>query len=122
MGTRCIKTWSRTATDHCWLKAQLIELILFAGWAHARRKFFEAKDHDRRAAWFLKQIGLLYALEKRLRQRKAGPKLRQTARAAEAAMILARIKKGLDRIGPKVLPQSLLGKAIHYTLEALGPS
>jgi len=32
-------------------------------------------------------------------------------------MILERIKKGLARIGPKVLPQSLLGKAIAYTLD-----
>ncbi len=61
-------------------------------------------------------IGLLYALEKRLRQAQAGPRLRQAARAAEASMILARIKKGLDRIGPKLLPQSLLGQAIQYTL------
>jgi hypothetical protein len=43
--------------------------------------------------------------------------LRQAARSAEAAMILERIKKGLDRIDPKVLPQSLLGKAISYTLD-----
>lgn len=92
------------------------ELIPFACWAHARRRYHEARNHDRRAAWFLKQIGLLYALEKRLRQAKAGPRLRQAARAAEAAMILARIKKGLDRIGPKVLPQSLLGQAIQYSL------
>ena len=93
------------------------ELLLLACWAHVRRKYFDAKDHDRRAAWFLKQIGLLYALEKRLRQQKAGPRLRQAARAAEAGMILSRIKRALDRIGPQVLPQSLLGKAIAYTLE-----
>lgn len=92
------------------------ELISFACWAHVRRNYHEARNHDRRTAWFLKQIGLLYALEKRLRQGKAGPRLRQAARAAEAAMILARLKKGLDRIGPKVLPQSLLGQAIQYTL------
>ena len=92
------------------------ELIPFACWAHSRRRYHEARNHDRRAAWFLKQIGLLYALEKRLRQANAGPRLRQAARAAEASMILARLKKGLDRIGPKVLPQSLLGHAIQYTL------
>lgn len=97
-------------------QSQPPELILACCWAHARRKYTEAKDHDRRAAWFLKQIGLLYALEKRLRQGRAGPRLRQASRAAEAAMILARIKRGLDRIGPKVLPQSLLGKAIQYSL------
>jgi transposase len=93
------------------------DLILFACWAHARRKFFEAKDQDRRAAWFLKQIGLLYGLEKRLRLGKASPRLRQVARAAEARMILLRIKRALDRIGSRVLPQSLLGKAIAYTLK-----
>jgi transposase len=92
------------------------ELISFACWAHSRRRYHEARNHDRRAAWFLKQIGLLYALEKRLRQASAGPRLRQAARAAEASMILARLRKGLDRIGPKVLPQSLLGQAIQYTL------
>lgn len=92
------------------------ELVPFACWAHARRRYHEARNHDRRAAWFVKQIGLLYALEKRLRQAKAGPRLRQAARAAEAAMILARLKKGLDRVGPRVLPQSLLGQAIQYTL------
>jgi transposase len=98
-------------------RGQEPELILFACWAHARRKYIEAKDHDRRAAWFLKQIGLLYALEKRLRQAQAGPRLRAAVRAAEAGMILARIKKASDRIGPRVLPQSLLGKAIGYTLD-----
>jgi transposase len=93
------------------------ELLLFACWAHVRRNYFEAKDQDRRAAWFLKQIGLLYALEKRLRQQKAGPRWRQAARAAEAGMTLNRIKRALDRIGPRVLPQSRLGKAIGYTLD-----
>jgi hypothetical protein len=91
--------------------------LLFACWAHARRKFFEAKDHDRRAAWFLTQIGLLYALERRLRQHRAGPALRQAQRAAEAQMILSRIRRGLDCVGPQVLAQSQLGKAIHYTLD-----
>ena len=31
-------------------------------------------------------------------------------------MILPRIKKAMDRLGTKVLPQSLLGQAIQYTL------
>lgn len=92
------------------------ELVLFACMAHARRNFFDAKDQDWRAAWFLKQMGLLYALEERLRQGRAGPALRQAARAAEAKMILARIGKALKLFQPRVLPQSLLGKAIKYML------
>ena len=93
------------------------DLVLVACWAHARRKFFDAKNHDRRAAWFLKQIALLYALEGRLRRQRAGPALRQAARAAEAHMILGRLGRALNRFQPKVLPQSLLGKAISYTLD-----
>jgi len=116
-GYQVYRGWVSERNQPLILQGQPPELMLFACWAHSRRKFHEAKDHDRRAAWFIKQIGLLYGLEKRLRQQKAGPQLRQAARSAEAAMILARIKKGLDRIAPKVLPQSLLGKAISYTLE-----
>lgn len=88
--------------------------LLIACWAHARRYLYEAKDHDRRAPWFLKQISLLYDIERRLRQRKAGPNLRQAVRAAEAKPVLARMGKALEKIEPKVLPQSLLGKAIRY--------
>jgi transposase len=92
---------------------ELAALLLYGCWAHARRQFFQARDEDRRAAWFLRQIGLLYDLERRVKE--AGPNQRQAARAAEARMILARIGKALERVGTRVLPQSLLGKAIHYT-------
>jgi transposase len=91
--------------------------MLIGCWAHARRKFFDAKDHDRRAGWFLKQIALLYGLESRLRRQRAGPALRQAARAAEAKMILGRMGRALNRLQSKVLPQSLLGKAIRYTVK-----
>jgi transposase len=91
-------------------------LQLFTCWAHARRKFIEAKDHDRRALWFLKQIGLLYALERRLRHQRAGPALRSALRAAEAKMVLGRIGRALQRFKPRVLAQSLLGIAIQYAL------
>jgi hypothetical protein len=62
-----------------------------------RRKYYEAKDHDRRAAWFLNQIQKLYELEARLRRAHAGPPLRQAERAAQAAMILASCHRyGID--------------------------
>jgi hypothetical protein len=63
------------------------------------------------------ELGLLYALEKRLRRGQAGPQLRQAARSSEARMILARIKKAMDRITPQVPLQSLLGKALNYMLD-----
>lgn len=96
------------------LAKERADWILIACWAHCRRYFYEAKGHDRRTAWFLKQISLLYDIERRLRQQKAGSNLRQAVRAAEAKPVLARIGKALEKIGPKVLPQSLLGKAIRY--------
>lgn len=93
------------------------ELEHLGCWAHARRKFHEALEDDRRAGWFIRQIGHLYELEKRLRQSRAGPQLREAARAAEAQLVLNRIEKALRLVKVKVLPQSRLGLAIHYTLE-----
>ena len=98
------------------LAADRKDWILLFCWTHVRRRFFQAQKHDRRAAWFVKQISLLYALERRLRNQKSGPALRQAARSAEANMILARIQKALQRFSAKVLPESLLGQAIRYTL------
>jgi hypothetical protein len=66
--------------------------------------------------WFLKQIGLLYALERRLRSQRAGPALRSAFRAAEAKMVLGRIGRALQLLKPRVLAQSLLGIAIQYAL------
>lgn len=90
------------------------ELSLVGCWAHARRGFFEAKDEDRRAAWFLGQVAQLYGVEKKLREQRAGPKLRQARRVAEAKPVLARLRQVLEKIRPKVLPQSQLGQAINY--------
>jgi transposase len=99
------------------LVANRTDRLLIFCWAHVRRKFFEAQKHDRRAAWFVKQISLLYALERRLREGHAGPALRAAARSAEATMVLARIGRALQRLQPHVLPQSLLGQAIGYTVK-----
>jgi transposase len=92
------------------------DLLHFACWAHARREFIEAKDHDRRALWILKQIALLYEVEKRLRQAKAGPKLRQAVRAAQSKMVLARLHKALQLLAKKALPSGSVGKAISYAI------
>jgi len=96
------------------LAADHKDWVLIFCWAHVRRKFFEAQKHDRRAAWLVYQIGLLYDLERRLREQKAGPALRQAARSAEATLVLHRIERALQRFKPKVLPESLLGQAIRY--------
>ncbi len=92
------------------------ELILIGCWAHARRGFHEALGEGRAAAWFVGQIGRLYAVEKQLREQHAGPQLRAAVRAWQSRPILARLRRALEVVRRRVLPKSLLGQAIDYTL------
>lgn len=88
-------------------------------WAHARRKFHEAREQREAVGhngWILRQISHLYAIERRLRKSRAGPKLRSAIRTAESRPILDRLKKALTIIQSKHRPQSLTGKAISYAL------
>jgi transposase len=94
-------------------------LRLAACWAHVRRKFDEAKaGHPRPAATVLLLIQQLYRIEKQLRQNKASAKLRQVKRAEHSRMITERIGTLLKhwKERERFLPQSLMGKAIDYTL------
>jgi transposase len=95
------------------------QIQLAACYAHARRKFIEAQEQAPRiVGWLLRQIGHLYAIEKRLREERAGPRLRQAIRASQSRPIHERIHRALVRlkIKKRYLPQSSLGKAIDYTL------
>lgn len=87
--------------------------------AHARRKFDEALQYDRkRASYALEQFfGVLYDIEregkpmdfdkrKQLRQQKAIP-------------VLAAFKEWLIKEHPHTLPKSPIGKAITYTLSRI---
>jgi transposase len=95
------------------------DLTLIGCWAHVRRGFHEALGEGRVAAWLVGQIGLLYGVEKHLRQScrgGTGPKLRAAVRAWQSRPILARLRLALERVRCRVLPQSLLGQAIDYAL------
>jgi transposase len=91
-------------------------LVLVGCWTHARRKFVEALEEDRRAAWVVRQLGQLYQLEARLRNARAGPAWRVAARIADARPVLRRLEHMLRHWQPQVLPRSLLGEAIGYAL------
>jgi hypothetical protein len=69
------------------------------------------------AAWFVRQIGQLYAVEKKLREQKAGPALRQATRAWQSQPVLARLHRAMELTRRKTLPQGRLGQAIDYTLK-----
>jgi transposase len=92
------------------------ELTLIGCWAHARRGVHEALGEGRAAAWLVGQIGQLYAVEKTLREQKAGPNLRAAVRAWQSRPILVRLRRALEIVRRRVLPQSVLGQAIDYIL------
>ena len=93
------------------------DLTLVGCWAHVRRGFHEALAETKLAAWFVRRIGLLYAMEKKLREQKAGPALRQAMRIWQTQPVLDRLHRAMELIRRKTLPQGLLGQAIDYTLK-----
>jgi transposase len=82
-------------------------------WAHVRRKFFEAGDSISRKV--VKLIAKLYQVETKLRNNPALD--RATVRQEQSRPVLGKIKEILDHEQPRQLPQSSLGKAIHYAQE-----
>ncbi len=90
-------------------------LQLICCWAHARRKFYEARAESPFAARIVEEIKNLYAVEARLRER---PELdRAAVRQNESDPILHRMRLELLNEQARHLPQSLTRKAINYTLE-----
>jgi len=98
---------------------QVPGIELLGCWAHVRRKFHEAKDHQPKlSGWFLQQIQNLYRIEAKLREQRACPAERERMRCHQSQPIYRRLGKALWKIKiyKRVLPKSLLGKAIDYTL------
>ena len=93
------------------------DLTLVGCWAHTRRGFHEALAESKLAAWFVRQIGQLYAVEKELRQKKAGPHLRAAVRAWQSQPVLKRLHRAMELVRRRTLPQGLLGQAIDYALK-----
>jgi hypothetical protein len=105
--------------------AQALHLIHAGCFAHVRRKFDEARKaqiaenasggHARVALDFIRE---LYFIERALwdRDRPVSPEHRVRVREDLSAPIMAKFHAWLEALAPKVLPQSLLGRAIHYVL------
>jgi transposase len=84
-----------------------------ACWAHARRKFFDARSNaPSEANQVLEWIRQLYDVEDRARERTSVD--RQMLRQQESVPILDRIEKFLGERSARSLPKSALGKAITY--------
>src|SRR5580692_1129609 len=132
----CIDAFLKANHYHGYLSADALNiydhlfkdgLVLEIGcWAHARRKFHEAKDNDAaRSHVAMAHIRRLYAIEKEARELVAARQLQGVAadavylelRQNKSLNELATLKQWLEAEQPKVLPKSLIGLAIAYTLK-----
>lgn len=96
------------------------DAIKLAGcWAHVRRAFFDASAQaPKQAGLILHLLQNLYRTEKKLRQTRAGPKLRAIARELESRPVINRLQRILLhwREKRRFLPKSAMGQAITYAL------
>lgn len=84
-------------------------------WAHARRKFVEAKDSDPlRSHTALVFIGDLYRIEREWRAVES--ETRAAVRRSQALPILEKFGTWLREEAGRVLPKSPMGEAIRYAL------
>jgi len=114
--------------DGIYCKGDVTEV---ACWAHARRKFFDARETDgRRAAQMLSMVRQLYAVEDAAKQKIAAmakergvdtithdeaDALRLELRRQRSVPILEKINTWLDTESQLVLPRSPMAAAITYT-------
>jgi hypothetical protein len=101
--------------------ARMQRLTHLACWAHCRRYWMEAlqalpkaaRSREQPAAQALELIAKLYEVEKRAKA--STPQERQAVRQRESAPVLVKIEALVQQHQHAVLPQSALGKALHYT-------
>jgi transposase len=108
--------------DHLFLGGDIIEI---GCWAHCRRKFYDAKDSDpARAHLVLARIRRLYEVEAKAKEMIAerdlqaveADALRYQLRQQTSLAEVTALRQWLLDEEPKVLPKSLFGLAIAYTL------
>ncbi len=102
----------------------IMGIIHVACWVHARRKFMAVVKASGNkngkptgiAGKALKYISKLYKIEKEAKELGLSAEGLYRKRQEQALPILDEFKKWLDSQIQKVLPKSLLGKAVNYTL------
>jgi len=91
------------------------QIIEVACWAHARRKFFEARSSSpAEASLVLQMIRRIYEVEDRARP--LDDAARRAVRQAEAVPVLDRLRGELDRLSSRLLPKSALAQAVTYAI------
>lgn len=87
--------------------------------AHARRKFFDAKESEPQlATYFLTKVQHLYDLEREAKKAQLNVEQRLALRQQKAIPILEELKEWLlNKSGDRtLLPKSMIRKAINYSL------
>ena len=98
--------------------------LIHAGcWAHARRKFYDARlDDRRRCERMLKLLQQLFTVEQRAKEAREDPNRsfgdaeHLELRRAESAPLIAEIRACADAWSVEVLPRSPVGQALGYLL------
>jgi transposase len=86
--------------------------------AHARRKFFEAKNNNPAIAEYaLEQIGLLYAIERKAKEQQLTTDEIFELRQSEAVPILESLGKWMKETYVSSLSKSTIGKALGYSIQ-----
>jgi len=94
------------------------DITLLHCMAHARRKFFEAKNNNPAVAQYaLEQIGLLYAIERKAKEQQLTADEIFELRQAEAVPILESLGKWMKETYLISLPKSTIGKALGYNIK-----
>jgi transposase len=95
--------------------------LIHAGcYAHARRRFEDARksqadpSRDGQSKVALDLIGRLYRIERETKTASLADRL--AVRRAQSAPIVQELRAWLDSMAERVLPQSVLGKAVFYML------
>ncbi len=89
------------------------QVVEVACWAHARRKFFDARNnYPRQAHQVLEWIRQLYDIEDQARE--LSIEARCELRRAEADPVLDKLESYLADVAQTVLPKSAFAKAVNY--------
>ena len=91
-------------------------LVEVGCWAHARRRFYEARTSDpERSHAALAWIGRLYEVEHEARDRQLDDAARHALRQERSRPILESFGSWLEAESARTLPKSPIGEAISYT-------
>jgi len=94
------------------------DITLLHCMAHARRKFYEAQDNDAlRARHVLEQMQLLYEIERKAKEKNLTQPQTAELRQEEALPILKSLGNWMKQAYTEVLPKSVIGKALGYSID-----